>query len=220
MPETHPSRDASPLDDAARCSRVQERILAVLMLYALAGCSEALAANPALLIHATQIADLAISHRSSLLIIAAPPAAAAFSTPAVPDRKVYSATDFSPRKHTVFDDDPSVNAMSDAPVLHTTTIWQRMAQYKSHDRVRLLTLWESSGSIISLQAGKRGEPSLQWSSRRMNRGGATRGLLDHLFSVSLADAGHRLREVARTAPAPQAAPKPAGVAGSAGREVR
>ena len=81
------------------------------------------------------------------------------------------ATDFRLRKDTVFDTDPAVNAFGDAPMLQGTTVWQRMSEYKSHDRVRLLTLWESSGSTVSLQAGHHGDPSLQWTSRTMNRGG-------------------------------------------------
>ena len=65
----------------------------------------------------------------------------------------FSATDFSPRKHTVLDAEPAAAAYSDTPMLHGTTVWQRMNDYRSHDRVRLLTLWQSSGSILSLQAG-------------------------------------------------------------------
>ena len=43
-------------------------------------------------------------------------------------------------------------------------------------------------ATVSLQAGRHGDPSLQWTSRLMNRGGATLGLLDRVFSVSLARA--------------------------------
>jgi hypothetical protein len=85
-----------------------------------------------------------------------------------------------------------------------------MSEYRSHDRVRLLTLWESSESTVSLQAGKRGDPSLQWTSRSMNRGGSTRGLLDRLFAVSLAGAGNRLRRSDRPTGA-AAAPSQASV---------
>jgi hypothetical protein len=100
-----------------------------------------------------------------------------------------------------------VNLFSDSPLLRTTTVWQRMSDYKSHDRVRVLTLWESSGSTVSLQAGHRGDPSLQWTSRVMNHGGATQGLLDRLFSVSFAGATAGLRNAARST-STQATPKP------------
>jgi hypothetical protein len=118
------------------------------------------------------------------------PAAGLFTSLTAGGNPGFSATDFRPRKHTVFDSDPVVNSFDDTPMLRGTTIWQRMSEYKSHDRVRLLTLWETSGSTVSLQAGKRGNPSLQWTSRAMNRGGSTQGLLDRFFSVSLAHAGN------------------------------
>ena len=121
-----------------------------------------------------------------------------FSVPAATDNQAFSPTEFRPRKHSVLDND-FVNPVGDAPMLRGTTVWQRMSEYKSHDRLRLLTLWESSGSTVSLQAGKHGDPSLQWTSRLMNRGGATHGLLDRLFSASLAHAGSSLRNAARPA---------------------
>ena len=95
-------------------------------------------------------------------------------------------------------------------MLRGTTVWQRMSEYKSRDRVRLLTLWESSASTVSLQAGKGGDPSLQWTSRVMNRGGSTRGLLDQLFSVSFVGAGNAQRGATRSTSA-QFAPKQARV---------
>jgi hypothetical protein len=70
-------------------------------------------------------------------------------------------------------------------MLRGTTVWQRLSDYRSRDRVRVVTLWETGGSSVSLQAGKKGDPSLQWTSRLMNRGGATRGLLDQVLSASL-----------------------------------
>jgi hypothetical protein len=130
-----------------------------------------------------------------------------YGAPALPSNAAFSSTDFRPRKHTVFDSDPAASAFIDAPMLRGTTVWQRMNAYRSHDRVQVLTLWESSGSTLSLQAGKRGDPSLQWTSRMMNRGGSTQGLLDRLFSVSLASAASSFRSAAHTANAPNG-PKP------------
>lgn len=130
------------------------------------------------------------------------PIAGNFTAPILPERIDFSATDFRPRRHSILDPDPTLNMTDEAPMLRGTTVWQRMADYKSRDRVRLLTLWESSGSTVSLQAGKRGDPSLQWTSRFMNRGGSTRGLLDQWFSVSLASAGSHLRGIGRSAATP------------------
>jgi hypothetical protein len=67
--------------------------------------------------------------------------------------------------------------------------WQRLADYRSQGRVQLLTLWASPRNMVSLQAGRHGGPSLQWSSRVMNRGGATRGLLDRFVASSLGAVG-------------------------------
>lgn len=115
----------------------------------------------------------------------------------MPDAKAFSATEFRPRPHSIFTDSATVDNSSDAPMLRGTTVWQRLGDYKSHDRVRVLTLWESSASTLSLQAGKRGDPSLQWSSRWMNRGEATRGLLDPVFSAP-ASAGRTQPSTVRT----------------------
>ncbi|HEX4241117.1 MAG TPA: hypothetical protein VHZ53_06900 [Steroidobacteraceae bacterium] len=118
-----------------------------------------------------------------------------FSVPADGGLPRYSATDFSPRRRNVLDQGTGPDAEADWPLLRGTSMWQRMSDFRSHDRVRVLTLWESSGSAVSLQAGRRGDPSLQWTSTSLNRGGATRGLLDKLFSVSIAGAGRTLRGV-------------------------
>jgi hypothetical protein len=215
MSEFRPSNDAPLLDRAARCNGIRERMLVGLVLFTLVRASEALAGDQASIINAAvtpDIGKLRLSSPSSTAITAAP---VAFSAPAAIDNPVFSATEFRPRKHTVFDSDPAVNSVGDTPMLRGTTVWQRLAEYRTHDRVRLLTLWESSGSSVSLQAGKRGDPSLQWTSRLLNRGGSTEGLLDRLFSVSLARAGNGLRNASRPTNAPPSL-TPASTPGVAG----
>jgi hypothetical protein len=205
MSEFRPSNDAPPLDPAARCNCVRDKMLVGLVLFTLVGTGEALAGDQTSIANSTLNADAHSLRRSS------PPARTLttvpefFAAPTAADSPVFSTTDFRPRKHTIFDSDPLVNSFGDPPMLRGTTVWQRMGEYKSHDRVRLLTLWETSGSTVSVQAGKRGAPSLQWTSRAMNRGGATRGLLDRLFSASLAGAASRLRNPSRSASAPPTA---------------
>ena len=81
----------------------------------------------------------------------------------------------------MLDHDSPVAASNDLPMLHGTSVWERLTDYRSHGGVRLLTLWETGGSSVSLQAGRKGEPSLQWASHSMNRNGAPRGLLDQLI---------------------------------------
>ena len=187
--ECRPSSDAQPLEFAARCNSVGDRSLPGFLLVALLCCGDALADD--------QASNAAAASRSAL----------DFTLPKDLGARAFSSTDFRPRKHTVFDREPPA-APVDAPMLQSTTVWQRMSDYRSQDRVRLLTLWESSGSAVSLQAGKHGDPSLQWNSRVMNRQGSTRGLFDRLLSISFGDAHNGPRSAPTSAPA---APKPAGI---------
>ncbi len=216
MSEFRPSKDAPAPASAARCNPVNDRTLRGLLLLTLVRATEVLAGDHVSIAGPGAPLDpLAADVRPS-------PVAAARSMdpprimdpdflalPRIVDTANFSASDFRPRRHTVFDRDPTVSAFDDAPMLQGTTVWQRMAEYKSHDRVRLLTLWETNASTVSLQAGNHGDRSLQWSSRLMNHNGSTRGLLDRLFSVSLAGAGNSLRHTAHSTGSPAAA-KPAG----------
>ncbi len=103
----------------------------------------------------------------------------------LPVLKSFSAAEFRPRGRSMLEKDSPLIDAEAAPMLQGTTVWQRLSDYRSRDRVRVVTLWEAGGSSVSLQAGRKGAPSLQWTSRLMNRGGATRGLLDQVFSTSL-----------------------------------
>jgi hypothetical protein len=217
MSECRPSKDVPLIDAAARCNGLRERMLIGLMLIALVRTSEALAGDEAWIANATL--DTGVGGLRQTL----PPAPAliapleSFGAPAVMDSRTFSATEFRPRKPTVFDSDSTASAFNDTSLLRNTTVWQRLSEFRSHDRVRLLTLWESSSSTISLQAGRRGDPSLQWTSRLMNRGGSTEGVLDRLFSTSLARASMGLRNMSRSANVPALPmPKPAGIAETGG----
>lgn len=208
MPEYRSLNDP-PIARAARCGSIRDTVLIGFAVFALVRTSEAWAGDQAGL-SATQLDPDPGEFRLSP---SPAPAAMApiLSVQGLTEARQFSSTDFRPRKHTIFDDDHA-KSRRDAPMLRGTTVWQRMAEYKSHDRVRLLTLWETSGSTISLQAGKKGDPSLQWNSRLLNRGGSTHGLLDQLFSMSLAHAGSGLRNATRAAvptPASRQAETPA-----------
>jgi hypothetical protein len=206
MTEFRPSNDVPLLDPAVRGNSIRDKMLVGLVLF-MVRTGEALAGEQASITYSTLDPDVGNSRQSSPPVRALITAPEFFAAPVTADNQIFSTTDFRPRKPTIFDRDPAVNSFGDAPMLRGTTVWQRMSEYKSHDRVRLLTLWESSESTVSVQAGRRGDPSLQWTSRSMNRGGSTRGLLDRLFAVSLAGAGNRLRHANRAAGA--AAPSPA-----------
>jgi hypothetical protein len=205
MSEFRLLNDTPLFDHAAHCNSIRDKMLVGLVLFTLVQAGEALAGDQTSIANATLNADADNLRRSSPPARAWTAAPEFFVAPAAAEGQEFSATEFRPRKRTVFDSDPMVNSLGDAPMLRGTTVWQRMSEYKSHDRVRLLTLWESSGSTVSLQAGKRGAPSLQWTSRAMNRGGSTRGLLDRLLSVSLARAGSRARNSDRSTSAPATA---------------
>jgi len=193
MSEIRPSTAAAHPAIASLYKIVRRRILPGVALCGLVHAGLASADERASIARATFDPVVDYFHPSSARTAAALATPGVFSAPAPDSNQVFSSTDFRPRKRTVFDVDPAVNVVGDAPLLHTTTVWQRMSDYKSHDRVQVLTLWQSSGSMVSLQAGHRGDPSLQWTSRLMNHGGSTQGLLDRLFSVSLAGATAGLR---------------------------
>jgi hypothetical protein len=212
MLQTDPYSDSPPPDRAVHGNGIRDRVLLGLVLFTLVHGGNALAGEQTFVANAAQDSDANKPRRSAPPVAATLDTAQLFSVRAATDNQAFSPTEFRPRKHSVLDND-FVNPVGDAPMLRGTTVWQRMAEYKSHDRLRLLTLWESSGSTVSLQTGKHGDPSLQWTSRLMNRGGATQGLLDRLFSASLAHAGSSLRNAAR--PASTAAPKPTSVTSNA-----
>ena len=129
-----------------------------------------------------------------------------YSVPNVPEPKVYSTKDFRPHGRSLFDPTLRLNVADDA-LIDDTTVWQRLSDYRIHNKVQLLTLWRSGASSVSLQAGKRGDPTLQWTSRLFNRGRATQGLLDRLFPISaLGDNGNG---VAHTIPR-SSTPQPGG----------
>jgi hypothetical protein len=109
-----------------------------------------------------------------------------YSLPPVAESRSFSNTDFRPRGHSIFDTDPSIaGAGVSDNLMVDRTVWQTLQEYRNRDGVRVLTLWESRASAVSIQTNRRGDPSLQWTSRLMNRGGATRGLLDRWMPASV-----------------------------------
>lgn len=104
----------------------------------------------------------------------------------MPETKSYSATDFRPRGRSIFDGDAQVGAPTDALGSNKSRdLMEQLRQYKSRDHIRVLTLWDTGASAVSIQTDHKGDPSLQWTSHLFNKGGATQGLLDRLFPVSV-----------------------------------
>src|ERR1700712_982050 len=71
----------------------------------------------------------------------------------VPESPSLPGLEFSPRR-SFAPDQPLESAAVHAQALGTTTVWQRLKDYRSNGRVRLVTLFETASSSISLQAGR------------------------------------------------------------------
>jgi len=124
------------------------------------------------------------------------PAPFVFSRPGA-ETQVFSPTEFRPRKQGLEAADAgSEAALIDAPMLRDSSIAGELSEAKSQDRVRLLTLWQSRASSLSLQAGRHGAPSLQWSTPWMHRDATSRGLFDRLLAVSPRSLGNTVRSAA------------------------
>jgi hypothetical protein len=179
-----------------RCGRLREHTL---MAFAFIGCmcgAEALAKDQPLDANAPLKAGAESLARLSLPL---------------DEPRAFSATEFRPRRPSSSGADAAKSETSviDAPMLMDTSVARQLAESKSQDRVRLLTLWRSSASSLSLQAGKRGMPSLQWSTPWMHRDATSRGLFDHFLTVSPhsgagGSRGNALRQIGASAPSKSA----------------
>jgi hypothetical protein len=207
MPGKHPFEDDPSLEDAVHYGCICDGIFIGLIFSSLLGAGPALAGDQTSISGSADTPEIRESRQPQAPVESVLTLPTSYLVPSVSDDKIFSATEFRPRGHSIFDGSPYTNAAEDAPMLRGTSVWQRMSDYKSQNGVRLLTLWEFRASTVSIQAGKKGDPSLQWTSRFMNRGAATRGLFDQLFSVSLARAGNTMRGAARPTAVDQA-PKP------------
>jgi hypothetical protein len=189
--------DAPNTCTAARCSSARDVLILAMLMYGLAQSCEALAAD-----HSADIL------KNMQPIVGGKPLPMAFVPASRPDEPETS-TDFRRRRFAAVDTGSATEFESSHPSQppQVDSAWQRLADYRSHGRVQLLTLWASPRNMISLQAGKHGGPSLQWSSRVMNRGGATRGLLDRFVASSLGGAaswGSKAAHGSAAAPASKA----------------
>ena len=113
-----------------------------------------------------------------------PSSAAGTALPELSDIKTFSGNEFRPRGRSVFDAPARTAGIGDE-LAFDQPVWQRLNEYRNHDRIRVLTLWESGISNVTLQTDKRGGPSLQFTSRLMDRGHATHGILDRWFPTSI-----------------------------------
>jgi hypothetical protein len=181
MSEIRPVQGTIALHSDSHCSRIRYSMLLTCALYSLVHATEVLAGDPS-------------PHAAAASMF---PAAFTSMKP-LSDVEAFSATEFRPRKHSFVPVDPARGGRSilDAPMLQSSSLWQQMAEYRSQDRLRLLTLWQTRGSSLSLQAGKRGAPSLQWSIPWVQRESASRGLFDRLLTAPARSAASAARSTA------------------------
>ncbi len=163
-----------------------------LMLWALVHASEACAGDAAPTGTSQGKRDVDLSGMPSRLSTRAPPLPPSdsrqpagsrlpfdFRLPAEIDKPF--STDFSPRGPSIVATDPKEPSGDDR---QHGSVWQRLGEFRTHNRLRLLTLWQTGGNSLSLQAGRRGDPTLQWTSRLSHRQAENGGLFDDLFSTS------------------------------------
>jgi hypothetical protein len=92
--------------------------------------------------------------------------------------------------------------------------WQRLAsEYRAQRRVRVLTLWDAGWSSLSLQAGKHGDPSLQWTGHLFGHSEVRHGVFDRWMPPVMSAGGAAGRGVVH-ALSPPATSKSAAALGS------
>jgi hypothetical protein len=167
----------------SRSNEVRECALLALLLYSLVP-GDASAGDSPQGVAARPNTELQTSAHAQ---IAAPfyPEPFAFVVPHA-EAQTFSPTQFRARRPGMLETGAAADQgfVMDAPMLQDTSLARGLSEAKTQDRVRLLTLWQSRASSLSLQAGKRGAPSLQWSTPWMHRDAASRGLFDRWLAVA------------------------------------
>lgn len=107
-------------------------------------------------------------------------------------------------------------ATTDEALMHDSPIWQRLADFRNLGRLRVFTFWQTGANSLSLQAGKKGAPSLQWTAKLGDGGPGGGGLFNRVTpafsSRDLRGPAHRVAASPVNAASPA---KPAAVSGPA-----
>ena len=127
MQEFRPSNDPPLLDLAACRHGIRDKVLVGLVLFTLVPTGEALAGDQASIPNATLNPGLGDLRQSSFSAFESMAAPGNFAAPPALAFQPFSATEFRPRRHAAFDSDTAASAFGDAPMLRSTTVWQRMA---------------------------------------------------------------------------------------------
>lgn len=165
-----------------RSAYLRESMLMALAIYGVARGGSAFAADAAAKFELPRT-QFAVPQLAQPLPLLSPSFTA---IPSLAEPEAFSVSEFRPRKRGFleFNANRSETRLTDMPRLQDNSVARQMTEFKSQDRLRLLTLWQSHASSLSIQAGKRGTPSLQWSTPLIRRDSSPRGLFDHLLSVS------------------------------------
>jgi hypothetical protein len=182
------------VDEVQRRSRgngMREYLLTALVLYSLAPDHASASDSP----QSPDGRRITVAQPVAHAQIVAPSYPAPFAFVPPPEARTFSPTEFRARKPGLLGATVTADQAfaMDAPMLRDTSIARGLSEAKSQDRVRLLTLWQTRASSLSLQAGKRGAPSLQWSTPWMHRDAASRGLFDRWLAVSPRSFGSTVR---------------------------
>jgi hypothetical protein len=182
------------VDEVQRRSRgngLREYLLTALVLYSLAPDHASAGDSPQSPDGRRTLVAQSVAHAQ--FVAPRYPAPFAFVPP--PEAHAFSPTEFRARKPGLLGATVTTDQAfaMDAPMLRDTSIARGLSEAKSQDRVRLLTLWQTRASSLSLQAGKRGAPSLQWSTPWMHRDATSRGLFDRWLAVSPRSFGSTVR---------------------------
>jgi hypothetical protein len=174
-----------PVDETQRRSRgngLCECLLMTLVLYSLVPAEASAGEQP----QAADARRRVEAQKATRSQFAMPSFPAEFAI-AVPraETPAFSPTEFRPRRAALPEaaNTRIETSIIDAPMLRDASIARELSEAKTQDRVRLLTLWQSRASSLSLQTGKHGAPTLQWSTPWMHRDAASRGLFDRLLAI-------------------------------------
>lgn len=198
-PKIRPTSAASIRARRRRQRSPFDGLLAGLVLITLLRSGEVLAGEPA----SAAGGDFKLSLHPALGPVWHPAALAglpnSFLAPDPPTVGLFPTDSFRPRGRSVLERDTTLRGPAEALFIPGTTVWERLSEYRARDRVRVLTLWETGGNSVSLQADHRGDPSLQWTSRMPGRSSGAHGILDEVFAKSLgALMGKNAHETPRT----------------------
>src|SRR6202051_3684624 len=109
---------------------VCDRPLAGLMLLTLVRSTEALAGEQTQLAGGAAKPDFHGSRQHTPVSAAMLPIPATYQAMALPEIKAFPTQEFRPHGHSLLEKDIQVEAVDAAPLMNSTTVWQRLSEYR------------------------------------------------------------------------------------------